>query len=72
MSKKDELDLNTEQLTFLDKTYKRFVRGGANLPSDKKEKFREINEELSVLTVEFGENLLAETNDFQLVIENEE
>lgn len=69
---KEELDLDTEQLTLLDKTYKRFVRGGANLPDDQKEKFRKINEELSVLTVEFDENLLAETNDFQLIIENEE
>lgn len=68
----DELDLNTEQQMFLDKTYKGFVRGGANLQDDQKEKFRKINEELSVLTVEFGENLLAETNDFQLIIEKEE
>ena len=69
---KNELDLNTEQLMFLDKTYKKFVRGGANLQDDQKEKFRKINEELSILTVEFGENLLAETNDFQLIIEDEE
>jgi peptidyl-dipeptidase Dcp len=69
---REELNLDTEQLTLLDKTYKRFVRGGANLPDDQKEKFRKINEELSVLTVEFDENLLAETNDFQLIIENEE
>ena len=69
---KDDLDLNTEQLTLLDKTYKKFVRGGANLQDEQKEKFREINKELSVLTVQFGENLLAETNNFQLIIENKE
>ena len=69
---KDELDLNTEQFTLLDKTYKNFVRGGANLQDEQKEKFKKINEELSVLTVEFDDNLLAETNSFQLVIENEE
>ncbi len=45
----DELDLNTEQLMFLDKSYKGFVRGGANLKDDQKDKFRKINEELSVL-----------------------
>jgi len=69
---KDELDLNTEQFTLLDKTYKNFVRGGANLQDELKEKFKKINEELSVLTVEFDDNLLAETNSFQLFIENEE
>ena len=68
---KDNLDLNTEQKMLLDKTYKSFVRGGANLVGEDKDKFREINKELSILTVQFGENLLAETNDFQLVIENE-
>jgi peptidyl-dipeptidase Dcp len=66
----DELDLDTEQQTLLEKTYKNFVRGGANLPEDQKEKFRNINEELSVLTVQFDDNLLAETNDFQLIIED--
>lgn len=69
--KKDELGLNTEQMMMLEKSYKKFVRGGANLKDEQKDKFRKINSELSVLTVEFGENLLAETNDFQLIIENE-
>lgn len=69
---KDKLNLTTEQLTYLEKTYKDFVRGGANLPDDQKEKFRRINEELSVLTVEFDDNLLAETNSFQLIIDNED
>jgi len=69
---KDNLELNTEQKMLLDKTYKSFVRGGANLAGDEKTKFRGINKELSILTVQFGENLLAETNDFQLVIDNED
>ncbi|MBN2172607.1 MAG: M3 family metallopeptidase [Bacteroidales bacterium] len=68
---KEALDLDAEQSMLLDKTYKNFVRGGANLPDDKKERFRKINEELSVLTVEFDDHLLAETNSFQLVIDNE-
>ena len=66
---KESLGLNTEQMMLLDKTYKGFVRGGANLKGTEKDKFREINKELSILTVEFGENQLAESNDFQLVID---
>ncbi|MCD4729756.1 MAG: peptidase M3, partial [Bacteroidales bacterium] len=69
---KENLELNTEQKMLLDKTYKSFVRGGANLAGDEKTKFRGINKELSILTVQFGENLLAETNDFQLVIDNKD
>ena len=68
---KDDLDLNTEQQVLLEKTYKNFVRGGANLAAEKKDRFREINKELSVLSVQFGENLLAETNAYKLVIEDE-
>ncbi|HPE87546.1 MAG: M3 family metallopeptidase [Bacteroidales bacterium] len=60
--------LNTEQKMLLDKIYKRFVNGGANLPADKKDRFREINEHLSLLSLEFGENLLNETNNYTLVI----
>jgi peptidyl-dipeptidase Dcp len=69
---KDELDLNTEQSKLLEETYKYFVRGGANLPEEEKEKLRKINEELSVLSLKFGQNILKETNDYKLVIENEE
>lgn len=68
---KDQLELNAEQTTLLEKTYKDFVRGGANLNEADKERFSQINSELSVLTLQFGENQLAETNNFQLVIENE-
>lgn len=70
-NQKDELNLNPEQEMLLTKTYDRFVRGGANLPEDQKERFKEINSRLSLLSIQFGENLLAETNNFQLVIENE-
>ncbi|PLW99940.1 MAG: peptidase M3 [Marinilabiliales bacterium] len=63
--------LNTEQKMLLDKIYKRFVNGGANLPVDKKDRFREINEHLSLLSLEFGENLLNETNNYTLVITDE-
>jgi peptidyl-dipeptidase Dcp len=70
-SQKDDLDLDAEQMMLLEKTYKKFVRGGANLVDDKKERFSEINGDLSLLTLQFGENLLSETNGFKLVIENE-
>ena len=68
---KEELNLNTEQSVLLEKTYKNFVRGGANLQITEKKKFRELNKKLSLLTVQFGDNLLAETNDFQLIIDDE-
>jgi len=69
---KNDLDLNKEQSQLLDKYYKRFVRGGANLEAEEKEKFKKINEELSVLSVQFGENVLNETNKFELVLSEEE
>lgn len=67
---KESLGLNDEQLRLLDKTYKRFVRGGANVAADQQERFRQINEELSKLTLKFGNNQLAENNAFKLVIDN--
>jgi peptidyl-dipeptidase Dcp len=70
--RKDELDLNPEQMRLLTDTFKSFVRGGANLPSDKQERFREINERLSILTLQFGDNVLAENNTFELVLETED
>ncbi|MDD2964968.1 MAG: M3 family metallopeptidase [Bacteroidales bacterium] len=67
---KENLGLNDEQMRLLDKTFKRFVRGGANLPADQQERFRQINEELSKLSLRFGKNLLDENNAFTLVIDN--
>lgn len=66
------LGLNTEQEKLLTDMYKNFVRGGANLPADKKERFRKINEEISVLGVQFDENVLASTNSFKLIVEKRE
>ena len=68
---KESLDLTVEQKTLLDKHYKSFTRNGANLPEDKKQKLREIDKELSKLSLSFGENVLAETNRYELHIENE-
>jgi len=69
---RDKLDLTVEQNTLLEKYYKDFVRGGANLDEEKKAKLREINQELSLLTLKFGENILKENNRFEMVIEKEE
>ena len=67
-----KLGLNPEQMKLLDDMYKNFVRGGANLPSELKERFRKINEELSLLGLKFDENVLKETNSFKLVIEKKD
>ncbi len=69
--KKDGLSLNVEQNTLLEKYYKDFVRGGADLDEEEKSKLRKINDELSLLSLQFGENVLGETNKFELVIDNE-
>lgn len=68
---KEKLNLTPEQTTLLDKKYKSFSRNGANLPEDKKDKLREIDKELSKLSLQFGENVLAETNAFELHLTDE-
>ena len=68
--KRGTLGLNPEQMMLLDKTYKSFVRSGANLSDEKKKRFKEISIELSELTLTYGENLLFETNEYELVIDN--
>ena len=70
--KKDELDLNTEQKKLLEETYKAFVRSGADLNAEDKEKVRKIDEELSVLGLKFRNNLLTETNSFKMFLEKTE
>ena len=67
---KANLNLTTEQATLLDKKYKGFARNGALLSEDKKTRLREIDTELAKLQLTFGENTLAETNNFQLHITN--
>lgn len=68
---KDSLNLTAEQATLLDKKFKNFSRNGALLAEDKKSKLREIDTELAKLKLTFGENVLAETNNYQLHITNE-
>ena len=69
--KKDSLNLTAEQQTLLDKKYKGFVRNGALLNDEQKKKLREIDTQLAKLKLTFGENVLAETNNYQLHITNE-
>ncbi len=69
--KKDSLNLTAEQTTLLDKNYKNFSRNGANLNDDDKLTLREIDKKLSKLTLKFGENALAETNNYELHITDE-
>ncbi|WP_444626500.1 M3 family metallopeptidase [Flavobacterium columnare] len=69
---KDNLNLSVEQNTLLDKKYKSFTRNGALLAEDKKTRLREIDTELAKLKLIFGENALAETNNYELHITNPE
>ncbi|OAD91448.1 peptidase M3 [Aequorivita soesokkakensis] len=71
-NQKDTLNLSEEQQMLLDKKYKAFSRNGANLSEEKKTELRKIDTELSKLKLTFGENVLAETNKFELHITNEE
>ncbi len=69
---KDKYKLTVEQQMLLKDTYKGFIRNGANLKPEEKKKFRKLTKELSQLTLKFGDNVLAETNDYELHITNEE
>ncbi|MFZ2286666.1 MAG: M3 family metallopeptidase [Bacteroidales bacterium] len=70
--KREILNLDPEQYILLDRKYKGFVRGGAALSDADKEKFRAVTVELSTLSLQFEENVLAETNDFTLHLPTEE
>lgn len=69
--KRETLGLDEEQMRLVTETYKGFERSGANLPADKKEELKKINEKLSALQLTFGQNLLKETAAFKLIIDNE-
>lgn len=62
----ESTQLNQEDRVLLDKTYDGFIRNGANLPEADKERFRQISSELSVLTLQFSQNNLNETNSYEL------
>jgi Zn-dependent oligopeptidase len=68
---KETLDLTAEQAMLLDKQYKSFARNGANLNEFDKNKLRKIDAQLSTFSLKFGENVLAETNTFEMHLTNE-
>ena len=70
--KKDQFKLNKEQSKLLENVYVGFVRGGANLSPDKQSRLREVNGKLSLLQIQFGENVLEENKDFKLILEKKE
>jgi len=69
---KEKLNLNREQERLLEETFKRFVRGGANLAADKKEEFKKANTELALLELKFDNNMLAETNSYKMIVDKKE
>ncbi|WP_062062129.1 M3 family metallopeptidase [Aquimarina longa] len=68
---RESLMLTPEQFRLVEKRYRSFSRNGANLPEKEKEKLRKIDTELSTLSLKFGENILAETNKFEMLLTNE-
>jgi len=72
-NQRNTLNLNHDQLRLVEKIYKDFERNGANLPAEKQAELRKINEQLSMLSLKFGENILAETNkNFKLIVDNKQ
>ena len=69
---KENEQLTEEELTLLDNMYKDFVRSGALLSDSDKEKLKELNKQLGLLSIKFADNVLAETNSFKLVIDNKD
>ncbi|MGB0402691.1 MAG: M3 family metallopeptidase [Salibacteraceae bacterium] len=67
----DKNSLSVEQNTLLSKTYKRFARNGGLADAATKEEIKKVDEKLSKLKVQFGQNVLHETNAFELIAENE-
>nr|WP_314547075.1 M3 family metallopeptidase [uncultured Empedobacter sp.] len=70
-NQKDSLNLTDEQAYLLEKKYKGFSRNGANLNEEDKNKLREIDKQLAMLSLQFGQNVLAETNAYELIITDE-
>jgi len=69
-STRESLNLSKEDSMLLENTYIYFVRGGADLSPEKKEKLKKINEELSLLTLKYGQNVLSEINAYKMVVDN--
>ena len=69
---KDKSELTVEQLRLTEKTYTNFIRFGANLTEDNRQKYRQLTEELNLLTLKFSENNLKEVNEYKLVLTDKE
>ena len=67
---RDSSGMAWEEIRLTEETYKSFVRGGANVPAEKQARFREINEQLSLLSLRFGNNVLKATNEYKLVVDD--
>src|SRR5690606_22000759 len=65
---KDKFKLDPDQDFLLENLYKEFVRSGANLSPEDQEKLKNINQELSLLSVKFNQNVLAENNDYKMFV----
>ena len=70
-NRRDNMELDDQQKRVVEKYYNDFIRNGAGLSEKKQAKLREINERLSILSLQFGNNLLKENSNFKLVIDNE-
>lgn len=70
--KRNEMNLNPQQMRVVEEIFKGFERGGANLPADMKEELKNVNAEISALQLQFSQNALQETAAYTLVIEKEE
>ena len=68
----DSEALTQEERMLLQNTYDSFIRNGANLAPEQKERFRELSAELSVLTLKFSQNKLKETNQYELLLTQEQ
>ncbi len=69
---RNELELDREQMRVVEEYYRDFERSGAALPEEKRERLSELSERMSMVSLQLGENQLAETNAFQLKLETEE
>ncbi len=68
----DNMDLDVEQERLVEKIYQDFERNGIALPEEEREKLKKISERMSMVSLELRENLLAENNDFKLILEDED
>jgi len=69
---KNQLNLGTEEAKLLENAYKKFTRNGAKLDENAKNRLRQINAELSLLSVNFGQNILVDTNGFEMLIDKKD